>query len=54
MWDTITNKVHSYWTYYLTELQYQWHHMTPMKYGMLLIFIFAVGFLLLRSSIQRT
>ena len=49
---------------YLTVVRYmsfygdffadQWHHMTPAKYGSLLIAIGVVGWLLMKSGIKRS
>jgi hypothetical protein len=44
----------SFWDYYVTLARDNWNHMTPMKYGFLLVFIFACGYLLLKSGIKRT
>jgi hypothetical protein len=44
----------SFWDYYVALARDHWNHMTPIKYGFLLIFVFACGFLLLRSGIKRT
>lgn len=53
MWENIRNTVSSHWNYYVNGLYYQWQHMTPMKYGMLLLFIFAAGWVLLKSNLRK-
>jgi len=54
MIDKLLSKVTYHWDYYVESLQYQWNHMTPMKYGALLIFVFLAGFVLLKSNLRRT
>lgn len=53
MWESISTTVSEHWTYYCTELAWQWHHMTPAKYGVLLICIFAFGWVLLKSNMRK-
>ena len=44
-------------SYYLSELSravaWQWHHMTPAKYIVLLVSIFFFGWVLLRHGIRQ-
>ena len=44
----------SFWDYYVTVARDRWNHMTPMSYGVLLVFIFVCGYFLLKSGIKRT
>ena len=44
----------SFWSYYVSMAKDYWIHMTPMRYGYLLVFIFIAGFFLLKSNIRRT
>ena len=53
MWESITTTVNSHWNYYINGLNSQWQHMTPTKYGMLLVFIFVCGWVLLKSNLRR-
>ncbi len=53
MWESITSTCSSFWRYYVNQMQYHWHHMTPIKYGCLLIFIGVVGFLLMKSNMKK-
>ena len=47
----------SEFNYYLSELSravaWQWHHMTPTKYMVLLVSIFVFGWILLRHGIRQ-
>lgn len=54
MWDAITTSVKSYWSYYVQLLYSEWNSMNPVKYGMLLIVVFVVGFLFLKSGLKKT
>lgn len=53
MWESITTTCSSFWRYYVDQLQYHWHHMTPIKYGVLLILIGVVGFVMMKSNMKR-
>ncbi|MCH8828289.1 MAG: hypothetical protein IID45_01795 [Planctomycetes bacterium] len=53
MYESFTSTVSHYWTFYVESLKSQWHNMTPMKYGILLISIGVVGFLSMKSSTKR-
>lgn len=53
MWENITKTTSSFWKYYMDLLQFHWNHMTPVKYGVMLIVIGVVGFLLMKSNLKR-
>lgn len=53
MWDSITSTTSYFLRYYKDQLQYHWHHMTPVKYGVLLISIGVIGFLLMKSNMKK-
>ena len=54
MIDSVINTATSFWSFYVSLAKDYWNHMTPMKYGFLLVFIFVAGFFLLKSNIRRT
>ncbi len=53
MWNTITETATGYWVFYGQYFQQQWHHMTPMKYGTLLISIGVFGWILMKNGSKR-
>lgn len=53
MWNSITTTMNTFWKYYVDLAQYHWVHMTPMKYGYLLLSIGVVGFLLMKSNMKK-
>lgn len=50
-WVTMTAREYS--AFYVRYFQSQWSHMTPMKYGVILISIGVFGWLLMKSSIKK-
>ena len=53
MWESITSTVSKYWNYYVGAVYSEWQHLTPMKYGMLLVFIFLAGWVLKKSNLRK-
>jgi hypothetical protein len=53
MIETITLTASSYWEFYCKFLRNEWHHMTPMKYGFILIGIGVFGWLLMKSGSKK-
>lgn len=53
MWQEITSTFNSWCAYYASTLKSEWSHMTPTKYGILLIGIFGVGWLMLKSGMKK-
>lgn len=53
MIDSIWTTMQEYGNFYVRFLQQQWHNMTPMRYGILLISIGVFGFLLMKSGARR-
>lgn len=53
MIDSIWTTMQEYGNFYVHFLQQQWHNMTPMRYGILLISIGVFGFLLMKSGARR-
>jgi hypothetical protein len=43
-----------YLSFYADFFENQWHHMTPAKYGTLLISIGVVGWLLMKSGMKKS
>jgi len=54
MWETVTTTYSSYMDFYRSYLFDHWQHLTPMKYGMLLIGIGVFGWLLMKSGAKQT
>lgn len=54
MIDSIWQTVTSYWTFYERYFAEQWHHMSPVKYGSILISIGVFGWLLMKSGNKRS
>jgi hypothetical protein len=54
MFENLYQTVVSYFAFYVDFFNNQWHHMTPAKYGMLLIGIGGVGWLLMKSGMKRS
>ena len=52
MTEIINSSIGSYWDFYVQFFSDQWNHMTPAKYGGLLIFIFIAGYVLLKSNVR--
>lgn len=52
MWDRLLPAM-NYLDFYCRYFTKQWHDMTPMKYGVLLIAIGVVGFLLMKNGTRR-
>jgi hypothetical protein len=46
--------IRSYYAFYCTFFSNQWTHMTPPKYGVLLILVGVFGWLLMKSGNKRT
>ena len=53
MWEQVSLTLNSYWHFYIRFFAKQWHDLTPMRYGGLLIGIAAVGWLLMRNGLKR-
>ena len=53
MWDRLFLGMSSYLDFYCRYFSKQWHDMTPTKYGVLLIAIGLIGFLMMKSSARR-
>ena len=53
MIETITLTASSYWVFYCKFIRTEWSHMTPMKYGAILIGIGVFGWLLMKSGSKR-
>lgn len=53
MWDSVTTGINSYLNFYSRFFSEQWRDMSPMKYGLLLISIGVVGFLLMKNGNGR-
>ena len=45
--------VSSHWEFYCKFLRHEWSHMTPMKYGVILIGIGLFGWLLMKNATKR-
>lgn len=50
MWETITTTYSQYMEFYQQFLRDEWAHMSPMKYGVILISIGVFGWLLMKSG----
>lgn len=53
MFDPLVIAMSSYLDFYCRYFTKQWHDMTPTKYGMLLIAIGVIGFIMMKSSNRR-
>lgn len=53
MFEHVSQTFHEYMAFYSRYLAQQWNHMTPTKYGVLLISIGVFGWLLMKSSTKR-
>ena len=53
LWERLSKSAHECFSQCAGFVKTEWQHMTPTKYGILLILIFAVGYLLLRSGNRR-
>lgn len=54
MWETVSSTYTNYMSFYQGYLLDHWHHMTPMKYGMLLLGIGFFGWAMMKSGAKRT
>lgn len=50
-WVTLTFQEHM--AFYARYAQMQWSHMTPMRYGVILVSIGVFGWLLMKSSVKK-
>jgi hypothetical protein len=48
------SSIAAYLRFYSEFLQRQWHHMSPAKYGILLISIGVFGWFLMKSGMKKT
>lgn len=53
MIDNIYLTIVRYWDFYCRYFLRQWDDMTPTSYGALLVFIGAVGWLLMKNSVRK-
>lgn len=54
MIDSILDFCHEYSTFYVNYLNKRWDNITPMEYGMVLVVIAFIGWLLMKSGARRT
>ena len=54
MWETLVTTYSSYMEFYRGFLLDHWRHMTPMKYGILLISIGVFGWIMMKSGAKQT
>ena len=53
MWENISLTLNSYWQFYVRFFANQWHDLTPMRYGAMLIGIAGIGWLMMRNGLKR-
>ena len=53
MLETIWEGITSYTNFYGGFLRSQWAHISPLKYGFLLIFVAVFGWILMKSSVKK-
>ena len=51
---TMIDTVSSFFNYYVASAKDYWNHLTPVKYGFLLVLVFLAGYVLLKSKIRKT
>lgn len=53
MVEWATSTLQEYMAFYTRYAQMQWSHMSPMRYGILLVGIGIFGWLLMKSSVKK-
>ncbi len=53
MIETIKDTWHEYSLFYINYLNKRWDNISPMEYGMLLVVIAFIGWLLMRNGAKR-
>jgi hypothetical protein len=53
MIDAIATTMNSYWAFYTRFFSDQWTHLSPVKYGTLLIGIGIFGWVLMKAANKR-
>jgi hypothetical protein len=54
MWETVYSTYDSYMSFYRSFLLDQWAHMTPLKYGVMLLSIGFFGWIMMKSGAKQT
>jgi hypothetical protein len=53
MIDTIQGIWHEYSTFYINYLNKRWDNISPMEYGIVLVAIAFIGWLLMRNGMRK-
>ncbi|QDT29044.1 hypothetical protein [Gimesia panareensis] len=53
MIDTIQGIWHEYSTFYINYLNKRWDNISPMEYGIVLVVIAFIGWLLMRNGMRK-
>lgn len=51
---SVMQQVNFYWSFYKNYFLHAWNNLTPMQYGLLLVAVAVIGYLLMKSGAKAS